>query len=418
MAKITALTAHEILDSRGNPTIEVSVTLEDQSKGIASVPSGASTGSHEALELRDNDPKRYHGKGVLKAVEHVHTVIQEALIGMDSNDQKGIDKKMIELDGTENKAKLGANALLGVSLAVARATAMSLNQPLYQYIASLGNFKATQHLFPVPMFNVINGGEHADSGLSVQEFKIIPVGIEGYSEQLRAGSEIFHTLQSLLKKAGYTTDVGDEGGFAPKLESHAQAFELLVQAVKDSGYRPGQDIVFDIDAAANSFYNQENDRYALEPEKVVLNYTELSSLYRDWMSRFPLVSIEDPFHEEDWQGWKEFLEKTDDKMMLVGDDLLVTNVKRLEQAIETKACNAVLVKVNQIGTLSETLDCILLAQQHGFKTIISHRSGETCDDFIADLAVAVQADYIKTGSVARGERLAKYNRLLAIAQQK
>lgn len=415
MATLTSLQAREILDSRGNPTIEVCAKLSDGSSALASVPSGASTGTHEALELRDGDSARYQGKGVLKAVTHVHEVIAPALVGLEATDQKTIDQKMLELDGTNNKSRLGANAILGVSLAVARAAAKSEGKPLYAYLAGLGAFKKTT-AFPLPLFNVINGGEHADSGLSVQEFKLMPSGIAGYSEQLRAGSEIFHTLQSLLKKGGYTTDVGDEGGFAPKLESHAQAFELLVQAIRESGYEPGKEVLLDIDAAANSFYDKENDRYCLEPEKAILNYTEMSSLYREWATRFPLVSIEDPFHEENWAGWREFNEKLGEKVMLVGDDLLVTNVKRLEQALQEKACNAVLIKVNQIGTLSETLECILLAQKHKMKTVISHRSGETLDDFIADLAVATGADYIKTGSLARGERLAKYNRLLAIEE--
>lgn len=414
MSTLTHVRARTILDSRGHPTVEVWVKLSDGSTGKASVPSGASTGTYEALELRDGDMTRYQGKGVEKAVGHVNTLLAPALVGMSAYDQRALDEKLLALDGTANKSKLGANALLGVSLAVARASAQSTGQPLYRSLAGLAPFKQSTGSFPIPMFNVINGGEHADSGLSVQEFKIVPSGIKEYHEQLRAGSEIFHTLQALLKKLGYTTDVGDEGGFAPKLESHTQCFELLVQAIKDSNYEPGQDVVLDIDAAANSFYDRANDRYCLEPENVFLSYTELSSLYRDWMTRFPLMSIEDPFHEEDWQGWHDFTAKVGERLMIVGDDLLVTNVKRLEKAIETQACNTVLIKVNQIGTLSETFDCIVRAQQHGMKTIISHRSGETCDDFIADLAVAAGADYIKTGSLARGERLAKYNRLLAI----
>lgn len=417
MAIITHLEAREILDSRGNPTIEVYLQLSDDTEAVASVPSGASTGSHEALELRDNDPKRYQGKGVLQAVAHVNGIIAESLINSEISHQRVLDDKLIELDGTGNKSKLGANALLGVSLAFARACAKSQKQSLYQYLGTLASFKKKEGAFPIPMFNVINGGEHADSGLSVQEFKIVPSGIVGYSEQLRAGSEVFHTLQSLLKRSGYSTDVGDEGGFAPKLGSHAECFELLVQAIGESGYEAGKEIVLDIDAATNSFYDKENDRYHLEPEKAVLTVTELTSLYREWIDRFPLMSIEDPLHEEDWQGWREFHGKVGDRILLIGDDLLVTNVKRLEKAIAEKACNAVLIKVNQIGTLSETIDCILLAQQHDLKTVISHRSGETCDDFIADLAVATGADYIKTGSLARGERLAKYNRLLAITQE-
>jgi enolase len=414
MARIAEVIAREILDSRGNPTVEVSVLLDDLTRVSASVPSGASTGTHEALELRDGDDRRYHGKGVLKAVEHVNTEIGAALAGMDPSEQRLIDEVMRKLDGTENKSRLGANAILGVSLAVARAAAESTGKPLYTYLESFFPNRPNRSLFPVPMFNVVNGGEHADSGLSVQEFKIVPSGIATYPEMLRAGSEIFHTLQELLRKAGYTTDVGDEGGFAPRLGSHAEAFELIVRAIEESGYVSGKEVFLDIDAAANSFYEKEHDRYILEPEKAILDRAGLASLYRDWMGRFPLFSIEDPFHEEDWTGWNDFKKGMRSESMLIGDDLLVTNVKRLERAIAEDSCNAVLVKVNQIGSLSETIDCITLAQKHGLKTVISHRSGETCDDFIADLAVACGADFIKTGSLARGERIAKYNRLLAI----
>lgn len=418
MALITNVYGREILDSRGNPTVEAKVVLDDGTIAKASVPSGASTGAHEALELRDGDEKRYHGKGVLKAVEHITLTIGPALIGMEVTDQRAIDDKMLALDGTESKSKLGANAILGVSLAVARAAAMSRGEELYTYLETLLPYERKAEGFPVPMFNVINGGEHADSGLSVQEFKIVPSGIVTYPEQLRAGSEIFHTLQKLLRADGYTTDTGDEGGFAPKLGSHAEAFTLLVKAVEASGYTPGKDVFLDIDAAANSFYDRESNRYLLKPEKVVLDRSGIASLYRDWATKFPLFSIEDPFHEEDWGGWAEFNSEMGTKLMLVGDDLLVTNVKRLEQAIESSACNAVLVKVNQIGTLSETIDCIALAKKHSMRTVISHRSGETCDDFIADLAVATGADYIKTGSLARGERLAKYNRLSEIFEER
>lgn len=414
MALITNILGREILDSRGYPTVEAVVSLDDGTVSKASVPSGASTGAHEALELRDGDAKRYQGKGVLKAVGYVNTEIRSALIGMDPALQRAIDDKLCALDGTESKSRLGANAILGVSLACARAAALSQGVSLHVYLQTLLPYERGTTTFPVPMFNVINGGEHADSGLSVQEFKIVPSGISNYPEQLRAGSEIFHTLQKLLRADGYTTDVGDEGGFAPQLESHAEAFALLVKAIEESGYKPGVEVFLDIDAAANSFYDRESDRYLLKPEKVVLDRSGIASLYRDWVGKFPLFSIEDPFHEEDWSGWAEFKQEMGGKLMLVGDDLLVTNVKRLQQAIEADACNAVLVKVNQIGTLSETIDCIALAKKHGMRTVISHRSGETCDDFIADLAVASGADYIKTGSLARGERLAKYNRLLEI----
>ncbi|MFZ1626517.1 MAG: phosphopyruvate hydratase [Candidatus Moraniibacteriota bacterium] len=416
MALIASVHGREILDSRGNPTVEAVLMLDDGTRAKASVPSGASTGAHEAIELRDGDEKRYQGKGVLKAVENIEQNIAPALIGMEVTDQRAIDEKMVALDGTESKSKLGANAILGVSLATARAAAFSQGRELHAYLKTLLPYEQSEKTFPIPMFNVINGGEHAESGLSVQEFKIVPAGITGYAEQLRAGSEIFHTLQKLLRADGYTTDVGDEGGFAPKLSSHAEAFSLMVKAIESSGYRPGKDIFLDIDAAANSFYDRESDRYLLKPEKVVLDRSAIASLYRDWAEKFPLFSIEDPFHEEDWQGWAEFNAEMGGRLMLVGDDLLVTNVKRLREAIRQKACNAVLVKVNQIGTLSETIDCITLAKEHQMRTVISHRSGETCDDFIADLAVATGSDYIKTGSLARGERLAKYNRLLEIAE--
>lgn len=414
MAFITNIQGREILDSRGYPTVEAMVMLDDGTVAKASVPSGASTGAQEALELRDGDPKRYQGKGVRRAVGYVNTEIREALIGTDPSEQRQIDEKLCTLDGTESKSRLGANAILGVSLACARVAALSREVALHTYLETLLPYKRKDGVFPVPMFNVINGGEHADSGLSVQEFKIVPSGIATYPEQLRAGSEIFHMLQKLLRSKGYTTDVGDEGGFAPQLESHAEAFALLVHAIEESGYQPGTEVLLDIDAAANSFYDHESDRYLLKPEKVVLDRSGIASLYRDWVGKFPLFSIEDPFHEEDWSGWTEFKKEMGAQLMLVGDDLLVTNVKRLRQAIREDACNAVLVKVNQIGTLSETIDCIALAKEHGMRTVISHRSGETCDDFIADLAVAVGADYIKTGSLARGERLAKYNRLLEI----
>lgn len=416
MARIQHIRGREILDSRGNPTIEVGVTLDDGTKARASVPSGASTGAHEALEMRDGDMSRYQGKGVLKAIGHVNTIISDSIIGMDPTEQRMIDEKMIAMDGTQSKSALGANALLGVSLAVARAAAWSQGKELFSYLETLLSYPKDKGVFPIPMFNVINGGEHADSGLSVQEFKIVPSGINTYPEQLRAGSEIFHTLQKLLRADGYSTDVGDEGGFAPRLPSHAAAFAILVKAIEESGYTPGKDILLDIDAAANSFFDRPSDRYRLEPEGAIVDRAGIISLYREWINQFPLFSIEDPLYEEDWEGWSLFMKEVGSTLMLIGDDLLVTNVKRLEQAIATGACNAVLIKVNQIGTLTETLDCITLAKKHHLRTVISHRSGETCDDFIADLAVAVGADYIKTGSVARGERLAKYNRLLELSE--
>lgn len=418
MAKIIQISAREILDSRGQPTVSAEVILDDGSRASAGVPSGASTGAFEAIELRDGDKKRYGGLGVLKAVQNVETEIFEAVRGLEAADQEMLDRKMISLDGTENKGRLGANAILAVSLATCRAAAVSQNIPLYEHIADIGRMPDTMsEVFPVPMFNVLNGGKHADSGLSVQEFKLIPSGILEYPEQLRAGSEIFQALKKLLKEHQQVTGVGDEGGFAPHLESHAAAFEILQSAITAAGYTPGQDIFLGIDAASNSFYEATDSMYHLEPEGVVLTAENLVNLYRDWKVKYHLVSVEDGLNEEDWDGWVEMHERlraNDQKTLLIGDDLLVTNVRRLEKAIEMRACNAVLIKVNQIGTLTETLDCVRLAKENGFKTIVSHRSGETIDDFIADLAVGVRADYIKTGSLSRGERLAKYNRLLEI----
>lgn len=419
MANITDVKGREILDSRGNPTVEVRVELEGGIVATAGVPSGASTGLHEAIELRDDDMERYGGKGVLRAVEHVNTELRACAIGMDAEDQSALDAALCKTDGTENKARLGANAILGVSLGAARAAAFSKHIPLYRHIAELfGEGAGT--VFPVPMFNVLNGGKHSDSGLSVQEFKLVPRGITPYAEQLRAGSEIFQALKSLLTKNNFSIGVGDEGGFAPRLESHAQAFEMLLAAIEKAGYQPGKDVFLGVDVAANSFYDEKHGVYRLEPEHAELTRDQLRNVYQEWVKKYHLVSIEDPLHEEDWDGWKEFQEKLVEKtgIMNIGDDLLVTNPKRLEIAIEKKACNAVLIKPNQIGTLTETLETMRMAVQHGMNRVVSHRSGETCDDFIADLAAGVGAEYIKTGSLSRGERLAKYNRLLAIAEEK
>jgi enolase len=415
MSKIQSVLGREILDSRGNPTVEVAVTLESGVKAVAMVPSGASTGEWEAVELRDGDAKRYGGKGVLNAVKNVNTELAEAVIGMDASEQKALDEKMIALDGTENKGRLGANAILGISLAVARAHAIDTGKTLYAYINALLD-NGTKIALPVPMFNVLNGGMHSDSGLAIQEFKIVPAGIKVYADQLRAGSEIFHALKKILEKDGFATGVGDEGGFAPHLESNAQAFEVIIQAIKAAGYEPGTQVSIGIDAAASSFYNADEDQYIIKPEGVNLNRESLIAMYRDWIAKYFMISIEDGLHENDWEGWalmKEKLEK-DQKIMLIGDDLLVTNPKRLARAIEEKSCNAVLIKLNQIGTLTETLDCIRLAQANNYRVVVSHRSGETVDDFIADLAAGTGAEFIKTGSLSRGERLAKYNRLLAI----
>lgn len=413
MAKIQNVKAREILDSRGNPTVEVEVILEDGNIGVAAVPSGASTGSHEALELRDNDENRYGGKGVLKAVENVNEKIAEVVIGVDADDQESIDKKMIDLDGTENKTNLGANAILGVSLAVCRASAKSQGKELYSHIADTFGFKADKFK-TVPMFNIVNGGEHADSGLCIQEFKLVPRGVKGYAEQLRAGSEIFHALKKILSSRGLSTAVGDEGGFAPKMESNSQALETINQAIEEAGYKSGEEVFIALDAAANSFYEADSEQYFLKPENEKINKENLINLYKEWIDKYNIISVEDGLQEEDWEGWRTMNEKLGDGIMNIGDDLLVTNVKRLKKAIEEKACNSVLIKVNQIGSLTETIDCIKLAKKNDMKIVISHRSGETTDDFIADLAVGAEADYIKSGSLSRGERICKYNRLLKI----
>ncbi len=428
MAKIQSVQGQEILDSRGNPTVAVTVTLDSGVSATAMVPSGASTGAHEAVELRDGDKGRYLGKGVLKAVESVNTVLTELVIGMEAGEQKALDDAMIALDGTENKGRLGANAVLGISLAVARAHAMDAGLPLYQHINDLLGTEQALAL-PTPMFNVLNGGVHSDSGISVQEFMLVPNGIAVYKEQLRAGAEVFHTLKKLLDKEGFVTSVGDEGGFAPRLTSHEQVFEFITKAIETAGYKLGEDISIALDSASTEFFNVETDLYELRPEGEDLKNTELVEKYKTWIDKYHLISIEDGLSEDDWSGWttmkaelesvKSFVfashpSKLETKFMLVGDDLLVTNPKRMQKAIDEKACNAVLIKVNQIGTLTETLDCIRLAQANNIRVVVSHRSGETTDDFIADLAVGTGAECIKTGSLSRGERLAKYNRLLAI----
>ncbi|NTW45447.1 MAG: phosphopyruvate hydratase [Candidatus Moranbacteria bacterium] len=421
MSKIARVEGREILDSRGNPTVEVTVVLEDGSVGTAGVPSGASTGTYEAVELRDGDKARYRGLGVLKAVDNVNGELREAVVGMEASEQEALDRRMIELDGTENKGRLGANAILGISLAAARAAAKSADTPLYAYIRTMAGLPSGVEGFPVPMFNVINGGKHADSGLSAQEFKLVPAGIETYPDQLRAGSEIFHALKGILEKADLSTGVGDEGGFAPHMESHAAALETLHQAISAAGYEPGKQVYIGLDVASSSFYEEAEQRYSLKPEGVELSRESIVNLYRDWIDKYGVVSIEDGLTEEDWEGWTQMTAKLGKEhaawgkeVMLIGDDLLVTNPKRLARAIEEKSCNAVLIKVNQIGTLTETLECMRMARENGFASVVSHRSGETTDDFIADLAVGASAGFIKTGSLSRGERLAKYNRLLAI----
>lgn len=427
MAKITAVSGREILDSRGNPTVEAMVTLDDGTVARAGVPSGASTGAFEAAELRDGDPNRYGGLGVMNAVSHINGEIAEAVIGMAADDQKALDKTLLALDGTDDKSRLGANAMLGVSLAVCRAAAVSAGKPLYEHIGTLLSRKRKGGLssggFPVPAFNILNGGKHSDSGLSVQEFKIIPSGIAGYGEQLRAGSEIFHALKALLGQGGFSVGVGDEGGFAPRLESHAQALEMIVRAITDAGYRPGEQVSIGLDVAANSFYDAAENQYALKPEGVSLSRESLINVYRDWIQRYFVVSIEDGLHEEDWQGWALMQEKLGKEaaawkkpLLFIGDDLIVTNVSRLEKAIAENVCNTVLIKPNQIGTVTETLACMERAKKNNMQRMISHRSGETTDDFIADLAVGAGAEFIKSGSLSRGERIAKYNRLLEISE--
>ncbi|MDQ5976416.1 MAG: enolase [Patescibacteria group bacterium] len=411
----------EILDSRGNPTVEVTLTLEDGTVAVAGVPSGASTGTFEAHELRDGDTKRYGGLGVLGAVGFVNGELRDAVRGTDAAAQLPIDTLLKECDGTENKSRVGANAILGISLAAARATALSRQIPLYRYISELLEQPLRPDRFPIPMFNILNGGKHSDSGLSVQEFKLVPSGVGSYPEQLRAGSEIFHTLKKLLEADRFSTGVGDEGGFAPRLESHAQALEKINQAISEAGYESGKQVFLGLDVAANSFYVPEQDLYQMQPEEANLSRDRLTNLYREWIEKYHIVSLEDGLHEEDWDGWREMSEKLTVTqaswgrgLLIIGDDLLVTNQKRVEKALEARACNSVLIKPNQIGTLSETLACMKFAHANGLDTVVSHRSGETADDFIADLAVGAGARFIKTGSLSRGERLAKYNRLLRI----
>lgn len=417
MVKIKKIFGREILDSRGNPTVEVEVELMSGVKALAAVPSGASTGSYEALELRDNVPTRYDGKGVLSAVENINAKISAVVVGMEADKQIEIDRKMLELDSTENKSNLGANAILGVSLAVCRAAALEKAVPLYEYIKKTYDLKPKKNKLPIPMFNVINGGAHSDSGLSVQEYKVVPNGIKTFKEQLRAGSEIFHALKKILENSGYSTGVGDEGGFAPRLESNTKPLELINQAIAEAGYKCGSEVNIGVDVAANSFFDEKENRYVFKPEQATLTREMLVNIYAEWIQKYNVISIEDGLNENDWAGWRALNEKLGSKIMLIGDDLLVTNVKRLQQAIAEKACNAVLIKVNQIGTLSETVECIKLAKKNKMQTVISHRSGETTDDFISDLAVGASADYMKSGSLSRGERICKYNRLLRIEEE-
>ena len=410
MVEIEEIFAREILDSRGNPTLEVDISLSDGAFGRAAVPSGASTGKHEAVELRDGDKKRYLGKGVLKAVSNVNTIIADELIGLDAENQRGIDAILIALDGTENKGKLGANAMLGVSLALAKAVAESMQTPLYRYVGG-----ANARTLPVPMMNIINGGEHADNPIDVQEFMIMPVGAESFSEALRCGAEIFHALKAKLKADGHNTNVGDEGGFAPNLDGSKHALDYIMSAIEAAGYKPGKDVFLAMDVAATEFYDGKN--YNLKGEGKTLSSAQMVDYLADLAANYPIISIEDGMSEDDWDGWVALNAKIGGTCQLVGDDLFVTNPKRLKTGIETKAANSILVKVNQIGTLSETLDAVDMAHRAGFTAVMSHRSGETADHTIADLAVATNCGQIKTGSLARSDRLAKYNQLLRIEEQ-
>jgi len=414
---IKQVMAREILDSRGNPTVEATVVLNNGVRGVAAVPSGASTGEHEAVELRDKDPKRYGGKGVRKAVANVNLIIDPLLRGVDVRKQKKIDQLMIDLDETPNKAFLGANAILGVSLACARAAAEYKNLPLYSYIAKLHGGEPKKYRMPIPSFNVINGGQHADNSIDFQEFMIFPSGIRSFEKRVQAGAEIFHALKKLLAKKKHITTVGDEGGFAPNFTSNKKALDFLTKAVEQTQWELGKDIFFAMDPAASEFY--ENEKYQLngEAKPRALSRKQMINYWGRLVDKYPLVSIEDPLDENDWEGWADMTKQLGKKIQVVGDDFLVTNPKRIKQAIEQKAANAALIKVNQIGTLSETLEAIKLAQDAKWKIMVSHRSGETTDTFIADLVVGVQAEQIKSGSLSRGERLVKYNRLLEIDQE-
>ena len=410
MSMITDVYAREILDSRGNPTVEVDVYLEDGSFGRAAVPSGASTGAFEAVELRDGDKGRYLGKGTLNAVDNVNTLIAPALVGLDAADQSGIDRFLIEMDGTDNKGKLGANAILGVSLAVAKAAADSAGLPLYRYIGG-----ANAKVLPSPMMNILNGGKHADNNVDIQEFMVMPLGAETFSEALRMGTEVFHSLKKVLNSKGYNTAVGDEGGFAPNLGSNEEALAIIVEAIKAAGYEPGKDVYLALDVASTELYH--DGIYDLAGEGVQKTASEMVDFYEELCSKYPVISIEDGLAEEDWEGWKMMTERLGGKVQLVGDDLFVTNTRRLSRGIAEDTGNSILVKVNQIGTLTETLEAVEMAKQAGYTAVISHRSGETEDATIADIAVATNAGQIKTGAPSRSDRVAKYNQLLRIEEE-
>lgn len=411
MAYIEDVLAREVLDSRGNPTVEVEVLLDDGTEGRAIVPSGASTGVHEAVELRDGDDSRYLGKGTLTAVKNVNDIIADEVIGWDPFDQPGLDKMLIELDGTPNKGKLGANAILGVSMATARAAAESIGMPLFQYLGGVNG-----KILPTPMMNILNGGSHADNTVDIQEFMIMPVGAKSFREALRMGAETFHNLKKILKAKGMNTAVGDEGGYAPNLATNEEAIQVIVEAIEKAGYKPGDDIRIALDCAASEFYDEEKNVYDWKGEGRVMTAAELVEFYEGICEKYPIISIEDGMAEDDWDGWKLMTEKLGRKIQIVGDDLFVTNTERLKMGIEKKAANSILIKVNQIGTLTETFDAIEMAKKAGFTAVVSHRSGETEDTTIADIVVGLNAGQIKTGSLSRTDRIAKYNQLLRIEE--
>jgi len=411
MGQIAGIHARQILDSRGNPTVEVEVITSEGFVGRAAVPSGASTGVHEAVELRDGDKTQFMGKGVTKAVENVNTIINDELKGFYVDDQVAIDNALIQLDGTENKSNLGANAMLGVSLAAARAAATEYGLPLYKYIGGVN-----ANTLPIPMMNILNGGQHADNKIDIQEFMIMPVGAPSFSEALRMGTEVFHHLKAVLKSKGHSTNVGDEGGFAPNLSSNEEAIEVVIEAIEKAGYKAGQDIYIALDAAASEFYNKEKKIYHFESTNQDLTSSELVKYWQTWSEKYPILSIEDGLDEDDWNGWAELTKTIGNKVQLVGDDLFVTNVKRLARGIKEKSANSILIKVNQIGTLTETIEAVKMATENSMTSIISHRSGETEDTTIADLAVALNTGLIKTGSASRSDRIAKYNQLLRIEE--
>ena len=413
MSEIVDIIGRQILDSRGNPTVEVEVITENEIVGRAAVPSGASTGKYEAVELRDGQKDFYMGKSVIKAVEHVNEDLLNALVGVNVFDQRLIDQAMLELDGTHNKGKLGANAILGVSLAAAHAAAGELNLPLYRYI---GGVNACT--LPVPMMNILNGGSHADNSIDFQEFMVMPVGGESFSHSLRMGVEIFHNLKSVLKSKGYSTNVGDEGGFAPNIKSNKEAIEIVLTSIEKAGYKPGDDVMIAMDAAASEFYDEENKMYVLHKSTGdKLSSDDMISYWKEWVDNYPILSIEDGLHEDDWDGWVKLNSAIGDRVQIVGDDLFVTNTERLKKGIELKAANSILVKVNQIGSLTETIDAVSMATANGYTSVMSHRSGETEDTTIADLAVALNTGQIKTGSASRSDRIAKYNQLLRIEEE-